>query len=120
MRTTTTSAPAETTTSLLVDVAPEAARPSIRVMVLNGTETAGLARALAETLTSIGYAGVVIDDADQAFELSAVFYRPGSRSQAVRVATDIGFDPRFVLPIPADPLTNDDARGDVIVVVGSS
>lgn len=88
------------------------------MLVANGTNRAGLARRTADQLRLLGYELIVADDADRNFALSVVYADSVNRAAALRVAEDLGIPAAFVLTPGVEPVTNNDARGDVVVALG--
>ena len=100
---------------------PVTPQPRVSLAVLNGTTTTGLARAVADELTSVGYdePNVVTNDTtNQSRARTVVFYERGHRSDALGVAgcLHIGFD--RVAPMDANARALAD-RARVAVFVGA-
>jgi LytR cell envelope-related transcriptional attenuator len=95
--------------------------PTVRLAVLNGTTTTGLARAVADVLTSKGYREpyLVSDDTtNQSRVHTTVYYEAGHRTDAVDVASCLAVRPARVLPMGAGERALSD-RADVAVFVGA-
>ena len=95
--------------------------PPVRLAVLNGTTTAGLARAVADALTSKGYRepDLVSDDTTNHSRVrTTVYYEAGHRTDAVDVASCLAIRPGRVLPMGASERALSD-RSDVAVFVGA-
>jgi hypothetical protein len=95
--------------------------PRLTLAVLNGTTTPGLARAVADELTSLGYdePNVVTNDTtNQTRALTAVYYEAGHRDDALGVADCLKLSPNRVHPMdPAARALAD--RAVVAVFVGA-
>lgn len=95
--------------------------PPVRLAVLNGTTTAGLARAVADALTSKGYREpdlVTNDTTNQSRVRTTIYYEAGHRTDAADVASCLAIRPDRVLPMGADERAVAD-RADVAVFVGA-
>lgn len=117
----TTTAPAATTAPATTEETPPPARDAIALVVLNGTDTAGLAASTAAEAESIGYTGVVTGNAPTSTDPSTVYHATGQEAAAARVARDLRIE--TVSPLPASGPIADAARGanpaaDVVVVLG--
>ena len=78
---------------------PRRTAPRSSLVVLNGTDTAGLAGDTAAQAESFGYKGVTAANAPAGTTgPSVVYYREGQRAAAERVATDLEFDQVRQLP----------------------
>jgi len=95
--------------------------PRLTVAVLNGTTTTGLARAVADELTSVGYPPpdyVTNDAGNQARRISEVYYEPDHKADAQGVAACLHIRLDRVRPMDADTRAIAD-RADVAVFVGA-
>ena len=93
---------------------------SVNVAVLNGTTVTGLAAEIAQQIEQAGYVrGTVTNSPDQSRSATIVSFREGSRSDALKVAQQIGVGEDAVQPLdPSDAVTaGEDA--DVVVIVGA-
>ena len=73
---------------------------SIRIAVLNGTATAGLAHRIAAKLGGGGYSvAATTNAADQTLTTTVVAYTPGQRDAAMAVARSLGLSSAAVQPI---------------------
>ena len=97
-----TTAPASTTGagSTTAPAAPAAPpdRADISLAVLNGTNETGLAASVAGQAEGLGYSGVTAGNAPTTSEPSTVYYRPGQRAAAQRVAKDLQIGAVEALP----------------------
>lgn len=66
------------------------ARDQINLVVLNGTETSGLAGKTQAQAESIGYVNVGIGDAPETQPTTVAYYRTGEDAAAKQVAADLG------------------------------
>jgi hypothetical protein len=101
--------------------APAATAHRPTLAVLNGTTLTGLARAVADELTSLGYPEpnvVTNDTTNQARALTTVYYEQGHRDDALGVADCLKLRPDRVRPIDAQARALA-ARADVAVFVGA-
>ena len=76
------------TTGATVAGAP--ARDQINLVILNGTETPGLAAKTQAQAESIGYANVGVGDAPATQANTVAYYRTGEDAAAQQVAADLG------------------------------
>lgn len=93
---------------------------AVKLAVLNGTSVQGLAGSTADRATGVGYAGVTAGNAPTQSGPTVVYFRPGQRLAARRVAQDLGYGAAQVKPLPADASSVSAAPADaqVIVVLG--
>ena len=94
--------------------APTHNRDQVRVLVANGTTVCGAAGRLATSLSAQGYNVLPAVNADNAAEISAVFYVDEYGADAGIVASLLQVPSGQVLPMPASPPT---APGDAHVVI---
>ena len=96
---------------------------SVRVAVLNGTHTTGLANSVSTKLVSDGFRkGAVADAPAQNHTATIVGYTPGNRAAAVVVASHLALSASLVAPADAASTAVADAhhaRPKVIVTLGS-
>jgi hypothetical protein len=95
--------------------------PAVRLAVLNGTTTTGVARAVADVLTSKGYREpdlVSNDTTNQSRLRTSIYYRAGHQTDAADVASCLGVRLDRVLPMGAEERAVAD-RADVAVFVGA-
>jgi hypothetical protein len=95
--------------------------PPLSLAVLNGTTITGLARAVADDLTSFGYPEpnvVTNDTTNQARQHTTIYYEPGHKADAQGVAgcLHVGFDRVLAMEPSARALAD---RADVAVFVGA-
>jgi hypothetical protein len=113
---TTGTAPAPPATTAEAPPPPE--RSAIALVVLNTTDTAGLAGDTASEAESIGYVGVVAGNAPSGTDPSTVYHAAGQEAAARRVSRDLQI--ANVAPLPgAGPIVDAarQANPDAIVVV---
>lgn len=89
-------------------------RDEVRVLVANGTTVCGAAGRLATSLSAQGYNVLPAVNADNAAEISSVYYVDQYGADAGVVASLIQVPSSQVLPLPASPPT---APGDAHVVI---
>jgi len=75
-------------------------RSEVQVAVLNGTDVDGLAARTAGEAEALGYADVIAGNAPTTAGPSTVYFRPGERPSAERLARDL--DVAGVEPLPGD------------------
>jgi hypothetical protein len=117
----TPTAPTATTAPATTAETPPPARSEIALVVLNGTDTAGLAAATAAEAESVGYTGVTTGNAPTSTDPSTAYHATGQEDAAGRVARDLRID--AIAPLPASGAIADAARAadpaaDVVVVLG--
>jgi hypothetical protein len=100
---------------------PVTPQPPLSIAVLNGTTVTGLARGVADELTSKGYhePNVVTNDvSNQSRARTTIYYEPGHKGDAQGVAgcLKIGLD--RVVPMDANARALSD-RADVAVFIGA-
>ena len=107
------------TTGSTVTGAP--ARNQINLVILNGTETAGLAGKTQTQAESIGYTTVGIGDAPETQATTVAYYRTGEQAAAQQVAADLGAQTEEALtdgsPIESAAVTVQ-PDVDVVLVLG--
>jgi LytR cell envelope-related transcriptional attenuator len=120
----TTTAAATTTVAPTTDAASTTTGPlprnQVRLVIANGDGRFRLAGATADRIRSLGY---IMDLADTAIRVDAtvIYYRPGFDDEAAFAATDIGVPDAIIIAFPinaSQPITESDARGDVIIMLG--
>ena len=95
--------------------------PRLTLAVLNATTTTGLARSVADELTSLGYDEPIVvtnDPTDQTRALTAVYYEVGHRDDALGVADCLKLAPTRVHPMAPEERALAD-RAVVAVFVGA-
>jgi hypothetical protein len=111
--TTTTSTPAETT----VPADQTVPKADVRLVVANGDGRFNLASINANRLRDAGY--VLIDEEDASkVPATILYYRPGFDDEAAIVAVDLLVPDAILEPLPDTPITDNDALGDIIVILG--
>ncbi|MEO2057990.1 MAG: LytR C-terminal domain-containing protein [Thermoleophilia bacterium] len=97
------------------------ARNQINLVILNGTETAGLAGKTQTQAESIGYTTVGISDAPETQATTVAYYRTGEQAAAQQVAADLGAQTEEALtdgsPIESAAVTVQ-PDVDVVLVLG--
>ncbi|HEX3088348.1 MAG TPA: LytR C-terminal domain-containing protein [Ilumatobacteraceae bacterium] len=124
--TTTTAAPTTTTTVAPTTVVPTTTilgplpHDQVRLVLANGDGRFRLASVTADRIRPLGYQ-MVLGDAVNLVDATTIYYRPGFDDEAAFAAEDIGVPDAIILPFPTNtsqPITDSDAGGDVIVVLG--
>jgi len=111
-------ATAPTTTTAPQEPAAPPDRADIALAVLNGTNTTGLAARTAGEAEGLGYVGVTTGNAPTSTSPTIVYFRPGQRAAAQRVARDLQV--AAVQQLPASGALADAAPdgAKVVVVLG--
>jgi hypothetical protein len=117
--TTQTTAPptsaAATTSSSVATKTPQA----VKVLVANGTPTAGVASRLSTRLKGQGYDTVGAGtNASQAATTSKVYYQPGFAAEAATLAQLLKLPPSAAQPMPSPAPVNNLGSANVVVVAG--
>jgi hypothetical protein len=100
---------------------PVTPQPRVSLAVLNGTTVTGLARSVADRLTSLGYdePNVVTNDTtNQSRAWTTVYFEPGHRTDALGVASCLHIGRDRVVPMDANTRALAD-RAVVAVFVGA-
>jgi hypothetical protein len=95
----------------------ETGRSAIKVSVLNGSGTQGLARTVGDRLTRLGYASVALGNAADKYSRTTVYYADSDSSKAGTVAADLSGVKEPVLQSSSSIVSGYDAQ--VVVVLGS-
>lgn len=111
--TTETTAPAETTTSAPVTVAPS----EVAVVAANGAGISGLAGETATFLATQGYNNTSATDAINDSAQTVVYYVDGFQPNAAAIAATLGIPASQVQPLPAEPVASDQPEGTAVVVL---
>ena len=120
-----TSSTSSTSTSLdqaTTTTTPAIDRRTLRVVIANADGRTGLAQANADRLSALGYETIDLGDSPQNLASSVIYYRTGFLDEAAVVAADLAIPDIAILEYPSDlaePLTNSDDAGDVIVLLGA-
>jgi LytR cell envelope-related transcriptional attenuator len=110
---TTTTLRSTTSTSVALR-APEA----VKVLVANGTSTAGLAGRVTSTLHAKGYNTLTATDASTKPTSSIVYFEPGYGPDAAALAAKIDLPTTAVLPIQSPPPVANLSGAQILVVAG--
>ena len=89
-------------------------------MIANGDGRFRLASVTADRIRSLGYI-IDLGNALNTVDQTVIYYRPGFDDEAAYAAVDIGVPDALIVAFPTNasqPITDSDARGDVIVVLG--
>lgn len=115
------------TTSTSVAVAPATSstttttvvnRADVIVVVANATDERGVAAAFVDRLRAYEYLRVTALDAVDVTERTIVYFAPGFRAAAQRLALDAGLPARSVAPLDQAPPLEDDVLTQLLVVLG--
>jgi LytR cell envelope-related transcriptional attenuator len=100
---------------------PVTPQPRVSLAVLNDTKITGLARAVADELTSLGYDEPIVitnDTTNQSRARTTVYFEGGHRSDALGVASCLHIGSNRVVPMEAGERALAD-RAQVAVFVGA-
>lgn len=100
----------QTSTTTIVGNPPA----SVKVKVVNATNTVGLATRTRDMLQVRGYTQVSVGDSPTAQERTTILYTPGAEADAQNVAKALGLDASAVQPMPEPPPVS---PGDATVLV---
>ena len=117
---TTTELPTTTTAPTTTVPGGPLPRDQIRLVIANGDGRFRLASATADRIRSLGYI-IDLGDTPTLVDATTIYYRPGFDDEAVYAAADIGVPDAIILAYPinaSQPITDSDARGDLIIVLG--
>ena len=95
-------------------------RNQVRLVIANGDGRFRLANITADRIRPLGYI-IDLGDTLKPVAETVIYYRPGFDDEAAYAATDIGVPDALILAFPTNasqPITNSDAAGDVIIVLG--
>lgn len=111
----TTTVTAEAAVPAPLAASGEASRAGIVLVVLNGSDEAGLAGRTAEEARSLGYEDVTEGNAPVPETADRVLYQRGAASEARQVADDLGLPDPVRLP-PGDPIAEAVDRSAQVIV----
>jgi hypothetical protein len=109
---------APSTTSGQQEPAAPPDRADIALAVLNGTDTTGLAAQTAGEAEGLGYVGVTAGTAPTSTSPTIVYFRPGRRAAAQRVARDLQVGAVQQLPTSGALADAAPDGAEVVVVLG--
>jgi hypothetical protein len=98
---------APSTTSAPADITLE--RADIDLVVANGAREAGLASEVAATLDELGYVDIHVGNAITAVDVTIIYFAPGFKDEAMRLAVDLSLPDVELLEMPDTPLLADDS-----------
>jgi LCP family protein required for cell wall assembly len=91
-------------------------RSKVRLTVLNGARTQGLAGEVAGSMGQLGYQNVKTDNTKNTYTDTTVYYRPGKQAEANTVAKDL--DPNGNYTLTEDSDVTSANNSDVVLVIG--
>ncbi|MFN8023876.1 MAG: LytR C-terminal domain-containing protein [Acidimicrobiales bacterium] len=100
------------TTSELLD------RSAVRLVLANGDGRYNLVGRNVDRLEPLGYTQIDQTDAPTYVDRTILYYRPGFDDEATRLAADLLVPGALLEPLPDQPVTINDEKGDIIVVLG--
>ena len=118
---TTTTAPPETTppttptTAVTGDLLD---RSVVRLVLANGDGRYNLVGRNVDRLTPLGYTEIDQTDASNYVDRTVLYFRPGFDDEAARLAADLLVPDALLEPLPDQPVTDSDANGDIVVILG--
>ena len=113
-----TAAPTTVAPTTTAAVATTLARADVRLVLANGDGRFNLVGANASRLEGLGYVSIEQDDVSQRPTVTMIYARPGFEDEALVLRDDLGTPSAMIVPLTDTPVTNDDAAGDLIVVLG--
>lgn len=105
----------ETTSSTTAAPRPPA---EVKVLVANGSETAGAAGSQSDALEALGYVTGNPTNANDLVQQTVVYFEPGYQAEAEVLAEALGLDASAARPIPTPAPVTDMQLSNVLVVVG--
>jgi hypothetical protein len=115
-----TIAPTTTETPTTTPISGLLPRDQVRLVIANGDGRFQLATVTADRIRALGYT-IGVGDTSYRVDETVIFYRPGFDDEALYAANDIGVPGAIILAFATDesqPITNSDADGDLIIVLG--
>ena len=109
-------------TTAEVPATPDAVDRATTRLVVANADGRDLAAGMADQLYGIGYRKITVATAAVQVQFTTIYYREGFNRTASLVGIDLGTEDATLLEYPVDtanPLTNYDDLGDVIVLLGS-
>ncbi|MGH9301184.1 MAG: LytR C-terminal domain-containing protein [Acidimicrobiales bacterium] len=98
---------------------PQARPPSqVKLLVANGTNTAGAAGRVSTSLKSAGYNTLAPANSSAPATSSVVYYITGFHAEAASLAATLGLGNSAVVAMPAPPPVASLGAADLLVVVG--
>jgi polyisoprenyl-teichoic acid--peptidoglycan teichoic acid transferase len=94
----------------------EVDRSKVRLAVLNGSRTQGVAARVAQSLQQLGYTNVKTDSAKNVYTDTTVYYYPGHEAEARTAAKDIDPNNEYTLSEDSDVTSTNNCS--VVVVIG--
>lgn len=104
----------DTTTPTTVALRPPS---EVKVLVANGSGTAGAAGAQTDALQALGYVTGTPANAPRV-PATVVYYTVGYEAEAQVLAESLGLGPNAVMPLPTPAPVNDMEMSNILVVVG--
>jgi hypothetical protein len=91
----------------------------LTVIVANAGPADRLAARMATLIRAAGYVQTVITTSSGRRPLSAIYFAPGREQEALALAEAVGLAAAQIAPFAGTPLTIDDSRGDLWLLVGN-
>lgn len=110
-----------TTTTTTTVAEPELTLPDrseVRLVLANGDGRARLASINADRMLAAGYTQIEVADVATRNDVTQIYYRPGFEVAALRMRDDLQTPNAAIAVLAAQPITDIDAAGDLIVVLG--
>ncbi|MHB8894505.1 MAG: LCP family protein [Candidatus Geothermincolia bacterium] len=99
------------------EAVPTGGRSAIKVAVLNGSGTPGLAKTVGDKLTKLGYGSVTVGNAAEKYSRTTVYYSGSDSSKAGTVAADLTGVSEPTLE--SSKTVTSGYKTDVVVVIGA-
>lgn len=93
-------------------------RSQVRIVLANGDGRFDLVGANAARLTVIGYVAIDQEDVSLRPGVTTIYVREGFEDEAAQLAIDLQTPAAAIVPLPIEPITDNDANGDLVVVLG--
>jgi hypothetical protein len=98
--------------------APAADRADVRLVLANGDGRFDLVGSNAARLLRVGYVTIDQTDVNVRPPVTIIYFRPGFDREAAVLAGDLQTPNASIEPLPPSPVTGNDDRGDLVVVLG--
>jgi LCP family protein required for cell wall assembly len=95
---------------------PTADRSGVRLTVLNGAGSPGLAAKVAESLKQLGYQNIKTGNTKNPYSNTTIYCKPGHEADGNQVASDLGTDGNYAVSTNANVASNNGA--DAVLVLG--
>lgn len=93
-------------------------RAQVRIVLANGDGRFDLVGSNAARLTVAGYVAIDQEDVSLRPDVTTIYVRAGFEDEAAQLAIDLQTPGAAILPLPIEPISDNDANGDLVVVLG--